>query len=101
MAKNMNELRVAARAEVFKALGHSARLLMVEALREGEKCVCDLRDLVDLDMSTVSKHLTVLKKAGVVEGRKKGNWVYYSLRLHCLDTFLSCLDSFLERQPMK
>ncbi len=92
----LNERRNLARAEVFKALGHPARLAMVDALRDGDKCVCDLRELVDLDMSTVSKHLSVLKRAGIVEGRKQGNWVWYSLNLGCLDTFLGCLDGFLD-----
>ncbi len=85
-----------ARAEVFKALGHPARLTMVDALRSGDKCVCDLRDLVDLDMSTVSKHLSVLKAAGIVSGRKQGNWVWYGLELNCLDNFIGCLDGFLD-----
>ncbi|MBI9080059.1 MAG: winged helix-turn-helix transcriptional regulator [Pseudodesulfovibrio sp.] len=90
------ERRNKARASVFKALGHPARLIMVDALRTGEKCVCDLRDLVNLDMSTVSKHLSVLKAAGIVSGRKQGNWVWYSLELSCLDNFLGCLDGFLD-----
>jgi len=92
----ITERRNKARAEVFKALGHPARLTMVDALRDGEKCVCDLRELVDLDVSTVSKHLSVLKNAGIVSGRKQGNWVWYKLELNCLDKFLGCLDGFLD-----
>ena len=57
---------IAAQARIFKALGHPSRLLMVDALREGEKCVCDLQALVGDDMATISKHLAVLREAGVV-----------------------------------
>lgn len=81
---------IAAQARIFKALGHPSRLLMVDALREGEKCVCDLQTLVGDDMSTVSKHLAVLREAGVVSTEKRGASIYYSLTLCCLDTFLQC-----------
>lgn len=81
---------IAAQARIFKALGHPSRLLMVDALREGEKCVCDLQALVGDDMSTVSKHLAVLREAGVVSTEKRGASIYYSLTLRCLDTFLQC-----------
>ena len=54
-----------ARAEIFKALGHPARLTMVTALGTEERCVCDLQELVGSDMSTVSKHLAVLRAVGV------------------------------------
>ena len=52
---------LAEQAKIFKALGHPSRLLMVHALREGEKCVCDLQSLIGADMSTVSRHLAVLR----------------------------------------
>ena len=64
---------IAAQAKIFKALGHPSRLLMVDALLDGEKCVCDLQALVGDDMSTVSKHLAVLREAGVVTDEKRGN----------------------------
>ena len=69
-----------ARAEIFKALGHPARLAMVVALGEGERCVCELQELVGSDMSTVSKHLTVLRTVGLVEADKRGKQVFYSLQ---------------------
>ena len=56
---------MAARAEIFKALGHPARLAMVVAMGDRERCVCDLQEVVGLDMSTVSKHLSILRKAGI------------------------------------
>ncbi|MEF2144150.1 MAG: metalloregulator ArsR/SmtB family transcription factor [Desulfovibrionaceae bacterium] len=85
-------------SRVFKALGHPARLSMVHALCGGERCVCDLRDLVDLDMSTVSKHLSVLREAGVVLAEKRGNWNYYRLALPCVPGFLHCLGQREDEQ---
>lgn len=79
-------------AAAFKALGHPARLRMVRALGRGEQCVCALRDLVGLDMSTVSRHLGVLRSAGIVEGEKRGTWMYYRLCLPCVIGFLQCLE---------
>ncbi len=79
------------RAAIFKALGHPARLQIVEVLREGEKCVCELVDVSEGGWSTVSRHLSVLKTAGVVEDEKRGLQVYYKLSLPCVGTFLDCL----------
>jgi ArsR family transcriptional regulator len=67
------------RADTLKALAHPSRLLMLETLAEGERCVCDLRELVGLDLSTVSKHLSLLREAGLVIDERRGNRVYYRL----------------------
>lgn len=79
------------RAKVFKALGHPTRLFLVEELAKGERCVCELRDLVRADISTVSKHLALLKQAGVVTDRKEGLKVFYGLRVPCVVDFFDCL----------
>ena len=91
---------IAAQARIFKALGHPSRLLMVDALREGEKCVCELQALVGDDMSTISKHLAVLREAGVVSAEKRGTSIYYRLTLGCLDTFLQCTGELVERRAL-
>ncbi|HOT00668.1 MAG TPA: metalloregulator ArsR/SmtB family transcription factor [Acidobacteriota bacterium] len=78
-------------ALVFKALAHPSRLAVVEALACGERCVCELQELVGGDMSTVSRHLSVLKNAGVIVDEKRGQWVFYRLTLPCVRTFLNCL----------
>ena len=87
-----------ARAEIFKALGHPARLAMVVSLGDGERCVCELQELVGSDMSTVSKHLTILKNAGLVETDKRGKQVFYSLRLKCALGFLECVNRALKER---
>lgn len=84
-----------ARATVMKTLAHPTRLMMIEELSRGERCVCELRDLAGCDLSTVSKHLALLKDASIVEDEKRGKQVYYRLRVPCVLNFFHCLDSVL------
>lgn len=84
-----------ARARVAKALAHPSRLLMLEAMQEKECCVCELTELVGADQSTVSKHLAVLKQAGLVSDRKDGVMTYYKPCCPCLEGFWKCVDSVL------
>ena len=84
------------RARIIKAMAHPSRLMMIDALAEGEKCVCELRDLVGADISTVSKHLAVMKNAGIVEDRKFGQQVFYKLRVPCVINFLGCVEAVIE-----
>lgn len=65
--------------ELFHALSDETRLAIVQRLRSGERCVCDLTDLLDAAQSRLSFHLKVLKDAGLVSDRKDGRWVHYSL----------------------
>ncbi len=65
--------------KVFGALSDETRLRLMMAARGGERCVCELIDLVQLAPSTVSKHLSLLRDAGWVDARKEGRWVYYRL----------------------
>ncbi|NHZ46338.1 ArsR/SmtB family transcription factor [Nitratidesulfovibrio liaohensis] len=88
---------IEAQAEIFKALGHPSRLLMVEELTRGERCVCELQALVGSDVSTVSKHLSILKGAGVVRDEKRGANVYYSLVLGCVRSFLECTGRHIDQ----
>ena len=80
-------------AEVFKALGHPTRLKMVKALIPGERCVCELQALCPDSLPTISRHLSVLKNAGIVSTQKRGLNVFYRLELTCLIAILDCLDS--------
>jgi len=90
--------RFEARAKIVKALGHPSRLAMVEELSRGERCVCELRDLVGTDLSTVSKHLTLLKNAGIVEDDKRGVQVFYRLKVPCVLNFFGCIEAVLQNQ---
>ena len=86
------------RAAILKALAHPVRVMIVETLARGEKCVCDLKELVGDDISTVSRHLAVLREAGIVSTEKRGTSVYYRLELCCLDNFLTCTGELIRTQ---
>ncbi len=90
--------RYEARAAILKALGHPSRLLIVDELGKGERCVCELTALVGADMSTVSKHLSILKSVGLVRDDKRGNSVYYSLMMPCVKDFLGCIEEILKQK---
>jgi len=92
----LERARIEARAQVFKALAHPSRLLVVQELSRGERCVCELTELVGSDMSTVSKHLTVLQAAGVVDSEKRGSQVYYRLKMPCVLGFFKCVEGALQ-----
>jgi DNA-binding transcriptional ArsR family regulator len=64
---------------ITKALADENRLRMLLALQNGELCVCQITELLGLAMSTVSKHLSILYQAGLLNARKEGRWMYYSL----------------------
>jgi len=81
-------------SEVFKALSNPNRLLIVDAVAKGERCVADLTELVGLDMSTVSNHLSVLRNVGILKDERRGTQVFYSLRKPCLLNIFCCLDEF-------
>ena len=87
--------RLKQRARVIKALAHPTRLYVVERLAERPHCVCELTALVGADMSTVSKHLSVLRAAGIVEDEKRGSQVWYSLRVPCILNFFGCVEAVL------
>ena len=69
---------------------------MLDALEERDRCVCELTELVGADQSTVSKHLAVLKQAGIVEDRKEGVMTYYRVKICCLKQFWACIESVLK-----
>ena len=93
--KHKSKRHYEARAKIAKALSHPSRLLMLDALAEREMCVSDLTELVGADQSTVSKHLAVLKQAGIVDDRKDGTMTFYSLKIRCLQGFWECVESVL------
>ncbi len=90
------EERVARRVEMIKALAHPSRLMMVDELARGERCVQELQTLVGGDMSTVSKHLSVLKKSGLVSVERRGVQMFYSLRCACAVDFFECVESMID-----
>ena len=86
------------KAEVFKAMGHPLRLGVIEFLRDGEKCVCEIVEHVGTDVSNVSKHLSVLKRAGILRDRRDGLKIMYSLIMPCALDFASCVEGVVIRR---
>ena len=81
----------------MKALAHPTRLFIVDELsKNGERCVCDLTEMIGLDMSTVSRHLAQLKEAGIVDVQKRGQMVFYRLRVQCILNFFECVESVIK-----
>lgn len=83
------------RARVLKALAHPTRLFIVDVLSSGERCVCELTEMVGADISTVSKHLSLLKNAGIVRDEKRGAQVFYRLSVPCVLRFFDCVEAVL------
>ncbi len=91
-----------ARADITKALAHETRLEIIDILaEEKEKCVCELTDILKVSQPTVSKHLRVLKEAGLVDSEKDGLNVTYSLKTPCVSNFFNCLDQILQENFKK
>lgn len=80
-------------AQMFKALAHPGRLLMVDELSRGERCVCELAELLGVEMPTASRHLAQLKHAGIVDDDKRGAQVFYALKTPCVMNFFQCVAS--------
>jgi ArsR family transcriptional regulator len=85
---------------LFRALGDETRLRLIEQLRGGEQCVCDLTDELETGQSRLSFHLKTLKDAGLVTDRREGRWVYYTLNAEVFDTLESILRE-LRPQPRR
>ena len=84
------------RARIIKSMAHPTRLFIVDELSRGERCVCELTEMIGADMSTVSKHLAILKNAGIVRDEKRGSQVYYTLRCPCVLNFFQCVESVIQ-----
>jgi ArsR family transcriptional regulator len=80
------------RAEIVKAMAHPTRLFIIEELSRGRRCVCELTEMVGADTSTVSKHLSLLKRVGIIADEKEGLNVYYSLTVPCILNSFDCID---------
>ncbi len=85
-------------AKMLKALANESRLMIVDRLSSGECSVGDLRDLVGGDLSTVSKHLALLRAHGIVEDRREGTTVYYRLLTPCVCNFFTCATQVLKER---
>ena len=89
MQKSLNEKK----ADLFKALSNPARLDIIDLLLNGEKCVCEIQEsLKKYEQPHISKGLKILKTAGIIQDRKEGFNVYYSIKMNCIKNFIECLN---------
>ena len=89
------------RAKIIKSMAHPVRLMVIEFLKSGDQSFSDIFDLFQLDKSTVSKHLLVLKEAGIVSSRKNGADMIYKLEVPCVTDFFSCVTAVIESNVKK
>lgn len=93
---NQGEMKLyEARAGIIKALAHPSRLFIVDMLNRSPRTVGELTEMIGADTSTVSKHLSVLKNAGLVDDEKQGTSVIYSLKTPCILNFIGCIEDVI------
>jgi DNA-binding transcriptional ArsR family regulator len=98
MAAKNRQLLFEKQAEIAKAIAHPLRIAIIDFLKDGEQCVCDIAEHVGSERSNVSRHLSVMVNAGVLEYRKEGLKVIYKLKTPCIFEFLSCTSRVLKQQ---
>ena len=85
-------------ADIAKAITHPLRIAIMDFLKDGEQCVCDIAEYVGSERSNVSRHLSVMVNAGVLEHRKEGLRVIYKLKTPCILEFFACMTTCLKQQ---
>jgi len=97
----VNQHRAQAKADIIKALAHPTRLAIVDELSKGERCVCELADLVEGERTSISKHLSILKNAGIISESRRGVRIYHRLDVPCILRFLDCIEAVIENNLRK
>ena len=92
----MNYSQARIRSDILKALAHPIRVMLVSALAEGDRCVHELNALADVDQSNISRHLALLKRAGIVTERKQGQKVIHHLECPCILRAFECASEVLK-----
>ena len=88
--------RYEARAAIIKAIAHPSRLFIVEELKKQDRNVGELTEMIGADASTVSKHLSILKNAGIITDERKGTTIIYHLQTPCILNFIGCVEDVLQ-----
>ena len=98
MLGKKKQLLFGKQAEIVRAVAHPIRIAIVDFLKDGEQCVCDIAEHIGSEQSNVSRHLSVMVSAGVLEHRKEGLWMIYKLKCPCILDFFSCITTVLKQQ---
>ncbi|HUW68740.1 MAG TPA: metalloregulator ArsR/SmtB family transcription factor [bacterium] len=97
----LDRQRLARRATILKSLAHPSRLLIIEMLEEAPRCVGELTEAIGADITTVSKHLSVMKRAGLVRDEKHGTYSEYSLVCDCVTHMIDCIEEGMDSRSEK
>jgi len=98
MSNLKKQLLYEKQAEIAKAIAHPLRIAIIDFLKDGEQCVCDIAEHIGSERSNVSRHLSVMVNAGVLEYHKDGLKVIYKLKAPCILEFFSCIKGVLKQQ---
>jgi DNA-binding transcriptional ArsR family regulator len=98
MADLKRQLLFEKQAEIAKAIAHPLRIAIIDFLKDGQQCVCDIAEHIGSERSNVSRHLAVMVNAGVLDYRKEGLKVIYKLKTPCILEFFSCVSRVLKQQ---
>jgi len=98
MLSKKKQLLFEKQAEIAKAIAHPLRIAIVDFLRDGQQCVCDIAEHIGSERSNVSRHLSVMVNAGILDYRKQGLKVIYRLRTPCILEFFACVTGVLKQQ---
>ena len=98
MLSKSRQLLFERQAEIAKAIAHPLRIAIVNFLKDGEQCVCDIAEHIGSERSNVSRHLSVMANAGLLEYHKEGLKVIYRLKCVCIVDFFSCVSRVLKEQ---
>jgi ArsR family transcriptional regulator len=98
MADSRKRLLFQRQAKIAQAIGHPLRLEIIDCLKDGERCVCDIAEHTGAERSNVSRHLSLMVAAGVLEHRKEGLKVIYQLKCPCILDFFTCISGVLKEQ---
>jgi DNA-binding transcriptional ArsR family regulator len=101
MIDKMKALLFERQAEIAKAVAHPLRTAVIDFLKDGEKCVCEIAEHLGSERSNVSRHLAVMVNAGVLSCRKDGLKVFYALKTPCVAEFLSCATRVVKCQAQE
>lgn len=86
------------KADIFKALAHPTRLFIIHAVKDKKMSVKELTKIADIDISTMSKHLDILKRNKIIEGEKVKNFIYYRLAIPCVLEFMNCAVKVINKK---
>jgi ArsR family transcriptional regulator len=98
MLTKKKQLLFQKQSEITKAIAHPLRIAIIDFLKDGEQCVCDIAEHIGSERSNVSRHLSVMVSAGVLEYHKEGLKVIYKLKTPCILDFFACMTACLKQQ---